>query len=149
MKSSLVRTSRSTPWVALLYRLFPSLHSLSYKWRRRLLPFMLSVGSVMLVQFPLLAQTTGTGGGSCVGWMCGPISRIKSAEAFADAGPLVDLVFMGLNFLIVGALAYQVYKAVTAIREHEDWQSVVRSFVLTIIALAASNFLGGYITGSN
>jgi len=57
--------------------------------------------------------------------MCGPINRIKSSEAFAEAGPLIDLVFMGINFLIVGALAYQVYKAVTAIREHEDWVRAV------------------------
>lgn len=155
------KSSKATAWFRKVEWVFSPFYPRTKKdWL--FLNYWVTVTLVMVVQNSALAQQTPanpktpanptpTGTTGCGGWMCGPRAAILQNPAFSEnrASLLVNFIFVALNAAIIVAIGFQAYKIFTAMREEEGWQTMGRSLVGEVLMLIATNYLGGWITGTN
>jgi heme/copper-type cytochrome/quinol oxidase subunit 2 len=84
---------------------------------------------------------------ACAGFLCGAKEKILAAPGFKDAKDPIELLFMSINVLIVTALGYGAFRAISAYREGEDWKTIANSLVIAVVALLCFNYLADYIFG--
>lgn len=159
-KRNLIHMRKSSRITALFRRIerFFSPFYLRTKKDWLFLNYWVTVTLVMVAQSSVLAQQTQPPGNAtpsaptnCGGWMCGPRAAILQNPAFSEnrASLLVNFIFVALNAAIIVAIGFQAYKIFTAMREEEGWQTMGRSLVGEVLMLIATNYLGGWITGTN
>jgi len=84
---------------------------------------------------------------ACVGFLCSAKEKVLQAPGFKDAKDPIELLFISINILIVTALGYSAFRAISAYREGEDWKTIANSLVIAVVALLCFNFLADYVFG--
>lgn len=102
--------------------------------------------SIYLTGLPAQAQATG-GGGGCLGFLCGPRATLSSTPPFSDYSTMIDMVFVGLNILIVSVLGYQAYRIIKSRNDGEEYGTLAQGTILSIIALFGFNYLSNWVMG--
>lgn len=97
---------------------------------------------------PALAEDDSDGGGGlCAGFLCGAINKIVTTPPYDSNSEIVFAVFIGLQAVIVAFLAWRVVKVIQAREAGEEYQSIVSSSVLIVVALLVINYLADYVMG--
>ena len=84
---------------------------------------------------------------ACVGFLCAAKEKVLQAPGFKDAKDPIELLFISINILIVTALGYSAFRAISTYREGEDWKTIANSLVIAVVALLCFNFLADYVFG--
>ena len=99
----------------------------------------------------LLAQTqptvTVSTGVCAVGFLCKAVNKIVTTPPYNDNSDIFIAIFIGINALILAAIAWRAYKVWMARESGEEYQTIVTSAVIGLIGLLLFDTLANYVMG--
>jgi RNA polymerase sigma factor (sigma-70 family) len=115
---------------------------------------LLFLGTAIGVPVAATAQVnqSGTGSGSCIGWMCGNISSVAASPLVSGGGAgaqdMISAPFWMAQLIALVILCAITLVGMLAAGQGREWMGAFAGFSVAIMFLLISNYLGAWVVGA-
>ncbi len=81
------------------------------------------------------------------GFLCKAVNKVINTPPYAQNSEIFIAIFIGINALILAALAWRAFKVWIAREAGEEYQTIVTSAVIGVIGLLLFDTLANYVMG--
>ena len=105
-------------------------------------------GSRLLAQTPPINPNPNPTRSICpTGFLCKAVNKVINTPPYAQNSEIFIAIFIGINALILAALAWRAFKVWIAREAGEEYQTIVTSAVIGVIGLLLFDTLANYVMG--